>query len=145
MIDTNVKGLVYVTQNILPVMKANNRGHIINVGSIAGLQAYPNGSIYCASKHAVDAISNSLRMELVASPIRVSAINPGLVDTEFSSVRFHGDQEKAKSVYKGIKPLTAEDMAEIIVFTANRPEHVQIADMLVLPTNQASVYHIHRE
>ncbi|KAI9497425.1 hypothetical protein BDB00DRAFT_804407 [Zychaea mexicana] len=137
MIDTNVKGLVFLTQAILPGMIERQRGHIINVGSVAGKQSYRNGSIYCASKHAVDAISRALLYETMETPIRISQICPGLVNTEFSTVRFHGDKQKADSVYEGLQPLVGEDIAELIVFTAGRPPHVNIADMLVFPTNQA--------
>lgn len=125
-------------------MKERQTGHIINVGSIAGKQAYPGGSIYCATKHAVDAITTSLRFELVDTPIRVSQICPGLVNTEFSTVRFYGDKDKADSVYKGMQPLVAQDIAEIIVFTAGRPPHVNIADSLVFPTAQADATTVHR-
>ena len=146
MMDTNVRGLLLVTQAILPIMKQNkNGGHIVNISSVAGTQAYPLGSIYCASKHAVQAISNSLRMELVASPIKVSTISPGLVETEFSQIRFKGDKDRAKSVYKGLTPLTAEDVAETIAFTVSRREHVQIADILIFPNNQAAATVVHRD
>ncbi|KAI7861145.1 hypothetical protein BDC45DRAFT_577881 [Circinella umbellata] len=145
MIATNIKGLVFLTKAVLPSMKERQSGHIINLGSIAGKQAYPGGSIYCATKHAVEAISGSLRHELVDTPIRVSAICPGLVDTEFSTVRFRGDKRKADNVYVGIQPLVAQDIAEIIVFTAGRPPHVNIADMLIFPTNQASATNVARK
>ncbi|CDH58731.1 short-chain dehydrogenase reductase sdr [Lichtheimia corymbifera JMRC:FSU:9682] len=144
MFNTNVKGLVFLTQAIIPSMKERQTGHIINLGSIAGKQAYPGGSIYCATKHAVDAITTSLRFELVDTPIRVSQICPGLVNTEFSTVRFYGDKEKADSVYKGMQPLVAQDIAEIVVFTAGRPPHVNIADSLVFPTSQADATTVHR-
>ncbi|KAI8073977.1 hypothetical protein BC940DRAFT_289688 [Gongronella butleri] len=138
MFDTNVKGLVFLTQAIVPGMIARNTGMVINVGSIAGKEAYAGGSIYCAAKFAVSAITKALMIELVDTPVRVSQIAPGLVDTEFSTVRFRGDKSKADEVYKGMQPLLAQDIAEIIVFTANRPPHVQIADVLVFPTAQAA-------
>ena len=144
MIDTNVKGLLYITHAIVPGMIARANGHIINIGSIAGHEVYPRGNVYCASKFAVDAITQGLRLDLVDTPLRVTAIDPGLVETEFSVVRFHGDTERAKTVYKGIEPLRSEDVAETIVWCASRPPHVQIADIIILPTNQASgavVYH----
>lgn len=143
--DTNVKGLLNVTQAILPIMKARNKGHIINIGSIAGKESYPGGGVYCASKHAVHAITNSLRMELVGSPIRVSQISPGMVETEFSLVRLEGNFESAKKVYNGIEPLIGQDIAEMVVFVASLPDHVQIADMIVFPTNQASATLVHRQ
>ncbi|KAI8388016.1 uncharacterized protein BYT42DRAFT_558642 [Radiomyces spectabilis] len=137
MIATNIKGLVFLTQAILRGMKARQSGHIINLGSVAGKQGYAGGSIYCATKHAVDAITKALLFELVDTPIRVSQICPGLVNTEFSTVRFRGDKEKADNVYKGIDPLQAQDIAELITFTASRPARVNIADMLVFPICQA--------
>jgi NADP-dependent 3-hydroxy acid dehydrogenase YdfG len=130
MLATNVKGLVLLTQAIVPGMKKRGVGHVINIGSIAGKQAYAGGSIYCATKYAVDAITKTLLLELVDTPLRVSQICPGLVNTEFSTVRFRGDKDKADNVYKGIQPLVADDIAELIVFTAGRPAHVNIADML---------------
>ena len=144
MIDTNVKGLFHVTQAVLPTMKARQSGHIINISSIAGTEAYAGGSVYCASKHAVDAITRSLRMELVNTPINVSSIDPGLVETEFSVVRFRGDKLRADAVYKGLRPLTGVDIAETVVFVAGRPPHVQIASMVVFPTNQAAATTVYR-
>ncbi|KAF9950969.1 hypothetical protein BGZ72_007466 [Mortierella alpina] len=144
MIDTNVKGLVHVTQSVLPGMRARNKGHIINIGSVAGQQAYGNGSIYCASKAAVASISKALLYETVDTAIRISEINPGMVETEFSVVRFRGDKSKADSVYKGIQPLDGNDIAETVVFVAGRPDHVNIAEMLVFPTNQAAATTVHR-
>ncbi|MDP4220532.1 MAG: SDR family oxidoreductase [Bacteroidota bacterium] len=144
MIDTNVKGLLYVTQEIVPGMVTRGSGHIINIGSIAGHEVYPKGNVYCASKFAVDAITKGLRMDLVDTPIRVTSIDPGLVETEFSSVRFHGDEEKAAQVYRTIKALTAEDIADAIVWVASRPAHVQIAEMIIFPTAQASAAVVHR-
>ena len=145
MIDTNVKGLLYVTRLIVPGMVSRNSGHIINVGSIAGQEVYPGGNIYCASKHAVHAISQALRMELVDTPLRVTEIAPGMVETEFSIVRFHGDKEKADNVYKGLDPLTGADIADLIVFAANRPAHVQINEIIVMPTSQATATIAHRK
>ncbi|ORY93502.1 hypothetical protein BCR43DRAFT_497042 [Syncephalastrum racemosum] len=137
MFDTNVKGLVFLTQALLPAMIKRQQGHIINIGSVAGKQSYPGGSIYCASKHAVDAITKALTYELMDTPIRVSQINPGLVNTEFSTIRFRGDKNKADDVYKGLEPLVGQDIAELVTFTASRPPHVNICDMLVFPTAQA--------
>lgn len=138
MIDINVKGLLYVTKEILPVMVKRNSGHIINIGSIAGKEVYANGNVYCASKFAVDALTKGMRMDLNAHGIKVTAIHPGLVETEFSLVRFKGDEARASTVYKGIDPLIGNDIAELILFTLTRPAHVVIADMVVLPTAQAS-------
>jgi NADP-dependent 3-hydroxy acid dehydrogenase YdfG len=138
MIDINVKGLLYVSKAIIPGMVERKSGHIINIGSIAGKEVYANGNVYCASKHAVDAINQGMRMDLNQYGIRVGAINPGMVDTEFSEVRFKGDSQRAESVYKGLEPLHAEDIADIIHFVVTRPYHVNIADLLVLPTAQAS-------
>ncbi|KAJ3236599.1 Solute carrier 26 [Chytriomyces hyalinus] len=145
MFDTNVKGLLNVTQAVLPGMKERNEGYVINVSSIAGTQVYPGGGIYCASKHAVDAITRTLRLELVSTKINVTSIDPGMVETEFSVVRFYGDKDKADAVYKGIQPLEGKDIAELIVFTASRRPHVNIANVLVLPTNQAAVHMVHRD
>ncbi len=138
MLDINVKGLLYVSKAILPQMVARKSGHIINIGSLAGKEVYPKGNVYCASKHAVDAINQGMRIDLNAHGIRVGAINPGLVETEFSDVRFKGDSDRAEKVYQGYQPLMPEDIAEIIHFTITRPYHVNIADILVLPTAQAS-------
>lgn len=144
MIDTNVKGILAVSAQIIPRMLLKNAGHIINVGSVSSYETYAGGSVYCATKFAVKAITDTLRKELVATPLRVSMISPGLAKTEFSTVRFSGDQAKADSVYENMEPLTAEDMAEIVLFMASRPPHVNIADILVFPTNQASVSLVHR-
>jgi NADP-dependent 3-hydroxy acid dehydrogenase YdfG len=144
MIDTNVKGLLYITRELAPRMVDAESGHIINVGSIAGIEVYPNGNVYCATKHAVKAISEGLRKELYNKGIRVTNIAPGLVETEFSIVRFHGDKDKADSVYAGMNPLTAEDIADCIAFAATRPPHVNIADMLVLPSDQGSSTQVKR-
>lgn len=138
MIDINVKGLLYVSKAIIPKMIAQKSGHIINIGSIAGKEVYPNGNVYCASKHAVDALNQGMRMDLNPFGIRVGGIHPGMVETEFSEVRFKGDNERAENVYAGFKPLQAEDIADIIHFVVSRPYHVNIADLMVLPTAQAS-------
>jgi len=145
MIDINVKGLLYVTREVLPVMVKRNAGHIINIGSIAGRQVYPKGAVYCASKFAVHALTQGMLMDLVDTPIRVSTVDPGLTKTEFTQVRFRGDDDKAKPVYQGMTPLRAEDIADAVLFCATRPAHVNIAEMLVLPTDQTSVLHVHRE
>ena len=138
MIDINLKGLLYVSKAIIPKMIEQKSGHIINIGSIAGKEVYPNGNVYCASKHAVDALNQAMRIDLNPYGIRVGGIHPGAVETEFSEVRFKGDSEKAANVYKGFEPLRAEDIADIIHFVVSRPYHVNIADLLVLPTAQAS-------
>lgn len=144
MIDINVKGLLYVSKAIIPGMIEQKSGHIINIGSIAGKEVYPNGNVYCASKHAVDALSQGMRMDLNPYGIRVGAIHPGMVETEFSEVRFKGDTDKAANTYKGLEPLKAEDIADIIHFVVSRPYHVNIADLIVLPTAQASATIVHR-
>jgi 3-hydroxy acid dehydrogenase / malonic semialdehyde reductase len=138
MIDINVKGLLYVSKEVIPGMITLNRGHIINIGSIAGKEVYSNGNVYCASKFAVDALTRGIRMDLNAHGIKVTSINPGLVQTEFSMVRFKGDGDKASKVYQGYDPLQGDDIAEIILFTVNRPAHVMLADITVFPTAQAS-------
>ena len=138
MIDTNVKALLNITRFVVPGMVARNRGHIINIGSVAGDAAYPNGAVYCASKAAVKTLSDGLRIDLAHTPLRVTTIKPGLVETNFSVVRFHGDKERADNVYKGIKPLTGDDVADCVFFAASAPEHVQVAEILVLATHQAS-------
>lgn len=138
MIDTNVKGLLYLSRLIIPKMEKKGSGHIINLGSIAAKEVYPNGNVYCASKHAVDAITKGMRKDLLPLGIKVSSINPGMVDTEFSLVRFKGDKEKADNVYKGFEPLHAKDVAETILFMATRPAHVNLDDVLIMPTAQAS-------
>ncbi|MHB2149066.1 SDR family oxidoreductase [Calditrichota bacterium LG25] len=145
MIDTNVKGLLYVTRTVVPGMVKRGKGDVVNIGSIAGHEVYPGGNVYCATKHAVDALTKGLRIDLVDTPIRVSSVDPGLVETEFSVVRFKGDKEKAKNVYRGMQPLTGEDIAETIVFIVSRPPHVQIADVVIFPTAQASATIVHRE
>ncbi|NER14348.1 SDR family NAD(P)-dependent oxidoreductase [Leptobacterium flavescens] len=138
MMDINVKGLLYVSKAIIPQMTERASGHIINIGSTAGKEVYPNGNVYCASKHAVDAINKGMRIDLNQYGIRVGAVHPGLVETEFSNVRFKGDDKRAAGVYKGFDPLTPEDIADIIRFVVTRPYHVNIADLIVLPTAQAS-------
>lgn len=138
MIDTNIKGLLYVTRAVVPGMIERNRGHIINIGSIAGHEAYPKGAVYCATKHAVDAITKSIRMDLVENNIKISTIDPGAVETNFSNIRFNGDTDRAKNVYKGIEPLVGRDIADAAVYIATRPEHVNIAEMVIFPTAQAS-------
>ncbi|MCC5925372.1 MAG: SDR family NAD(P)-dependent oxidoreductase [Bacteroidetes bacterium] len=145
MIDTNIKGLIYMTRLFLPGMLARNEGHILNVSSIAGHESYPSGSIYCATKHAVHAFTRSLKMDVGHTDIRVGLVSPGAVETEFSMVRFKGDRKKADSVYSGIEPLTAGDIAEIILFMLNRPPHVNILDTFVVPTAQSSGTIIHRK
>ncbi len=138
MIDGNVKGLLYVSQPIIQQMIKTQGGHIIHIGSTAGKEVYPNGNVYCASKHAVDALNKAMRMDLNPFGIRVGAIHPGLVETNFSAVRFKGDAQRAEQVYKGYQPLTADDIADIIYFVISRPYHVNIADLIVMPTAQAS-------
>ena len=139
MIDINLKGLLYVSRAIIPNMVARESGHIINIGSTAAKEVYPNGNVYCATKHAVDSLNQAMRIDLNPYGIRVGAIHPGMVDTEFSTVRFKGDTEKAANVYKGFSPLQAEDLADIIHFVVSRPYHVNIADLVVMPTAQAMV------
>lgn len=144
MIDTNVKGMLYVSRIIAKLMISNQNGHIINIGSIAGKQVYPNGAVYCASKHAVDAISQGLRLDLITHGIRVTQICPGAVETEFSFVRFKGDQNRADAVYKGFQPLSAEDIADTVFYCANLPKHVCINDLIIMPTAQASATVFHK-
>ncbi|RAV99113.1 SDR family NAD(P)-dependent oxidoreductase [Pseudochryseolinea flava] len=138
MIDINVKGLLYVSKGVIPGMTARNKGHIVNLGSIAGKEVYPNGNVYCASKFAVDALTKGMRMDLNPFNIKVTSINPGMVDTEFSLVRFKGDDEKAAQVYKGLEPLKGEDIADIIRYVLEAPTHVVLADITVFPTAQGS-------
>lgn len=145
MIDTNFRGLIALTRLLLPKMIRRNSGHILNVSSIAGHESYPGGSVYCATKHAVHAFTKSLKMDLGHTDIRVSLVSPGAVETEFSMVRFKGDAERASKVYEGMKKLVAEDIAEIIVFILNRPEHVNILDAVVLSVSQSSATQIHRK
>ncbi|KPJ67775.1 MAG: short-chain dehydrogenase [Coxiella sp. DG_40] len=145
MIDTNVKGLLYVTRRVLPGMVTRNSGHIINIGSIAGHEVYANGSVYAGTKHGVNAITRALRLDLLATKIRVTTVDPGMVDTEFSLVRFRGDQNRAETVYKGMKPLTADDIANAVIYCASCPPHVNISEMIIMPTDQASVTAVNRE
>jgi NADP-dependent 3-hydroxy acid dehydrogenase YdfG len=145
MIDTNVKGLLYVSRNIIPFMIHHQKGHIINIGSIAGKEAYLKGNVYCATKFAVDALTKSMRIDLLEHGIKVSSVNPGAAETEFSLVRLKGDAEKAKAVYKGYTPLNADDIADIVYFVATRPAHVCINDVVVTPTAQANTSHLIRK
>lgn len=145
MLDINVKGLLYVSKAVLPVMLERNSGHIINVGSTAGKEVYPNGNVYCASKYAVDALNQGMRIDLNKTGIRVGAVNPGLTKTGFSNVRFKGDQQRAEKVYEGFKPLQPEDIAQIIGFMVNVPAHVNIADLTVMPAAQASSTIVNRK
>lgn len=144
MIDTNVKGLLYVTRAIVPFLKKHNPSHIINVASIAGKEVYPGGNVYCASKHAVDALSRAMRIDLVQYGVKVTNIAPGAADTEFSLVRFKGDKETAESVYQGYEPLLAQDIADVIYFAATRPAHVTLNDIVIMPTAQASAAVLHK-
>lgn len=145
MIDINIKGLLYVSKAVIPRMVKRKRGHIINIGSTAAKEVYPNGNVYCATKHAVDALNQGMRMDLNPYGIRVGAIHPGMVSTEFSEVRFKGDLEKASRVYRGFDPLLPEDIADIIHFVVSRPYHINIADLIVMPTAQASSTILKRE
>ena len=145
MIDTNVKGLLHISRAVIPLMIENNSGHIINIGSIAGREVYPKGNVYCATKHAVDAITKGIRMELAHTPIKVSTIDPGLVETEFSLVRYRGDKDKAKKTYEGIKALTPEEVAEAVIFAATRNDNFVVAEMVLLPKAQASTMVISRK
>lgn len=138
MIDTNIKGLLYITKNTIPLMEQSEAPHIINLGSIAGKEVYPKGNVYCATKHAVDALTKAMRIDLLEKGIKVTSIDPGMVETEFSEVRFKGDKERAKNVYRGLKPLSGKDIAEIISFVLSRPAYVNINDLLVMPTAQAN-------
>ncbi|RUA28057.1 MAG: NAD(P)-dependent oxidoreductase [Bacteroidetes bacterium] len=145
MIDTNIKGLLYVTRNIAPLMIANGKGHIINIGSIAGKETYPFGNVYCATKHAVDSLTKAMRIDMVSEGIKVTQIAPGAVETEFSNVRFKGDDAKADSVYKGFEPLHPEDIADAVYYCASLPAHVNINDMVIMPTAQANATTIIRK
>ncbi len=145
MLDTNIKGLIYVTKAVLPTMLAHNQGHIINIGSVAGHRVYPGGSIYCATKFAVNAINQGLKMDLLGTNIRVTSIDPGLTETEFSLVRFQGDEQKANSVYRGFTPLSANDIADAIFYCASRPAHMNILEMILMPVAQADVQNVFRE
>ncbi len=145
MIDTNVKGLLFVTRNILPRMVERMQGHIINIGSTAGHEVYPNGNVYCATKFAVNALTKAMKIELIDKNIRVSTVDPGMVQTEFSNVRFSGDDERAQKVYEGITPLTAEDIADAVLYCATRPAHVNIQEIILTPTAQGSSTQIFRK
>ena len=145
MIDTNIKGLLYISRAISNLMIENKKGHIINIGSIAGKEVYANGNVYCATKHAVDALNKAMRIDLLTHNIKVTAINPGMVETEFSIVRFDGDSDKAKKVYEGLQPLTPEDIAETIYWVANIPPHVNINDIIIMPTVQATATNVIRK
>jgi 3-hydroxy acid dehydrogenase/malonic semialdehyde reductase len=145
MIDTNVKGLLYLSRAILPLMVERNSGHVVNIGSIAGHQVYQKGAVYNACKFAVKALNEGMALDLLGTNVRVSSVDPGLVETEFSEVRFHGDRERAESVYQGYQPLKAADIAEIVTFVASRPDHVNILDLIVVPTAQRSAHMVHKE
>ncbi|MDE5730853.1 MAG: SDR family NAD(P)-dependent oxidoreductase [Alistipes sp.] len=145
MIDTNVKGLLYVTRTVTPKMVAAGSGHVINIGSIAGTEPYENGAVYCASKHAVHAISQAMRADLLQSGIKVSEIRPGMVETEFSLVRFHGDRRRADDTYRGVTPLTGDDIAEAIAWIVQLPAHMNVNDIVLMPSQQAGAYYTHRK
>jgi NADP-dependent 3-hydroxy acid dehydrogenase YdfG len=145
MIDTNVKGLLYVTRAVVPGMVVRGRGHVINLGSTAGELSYPNGAVYCGTKAAERAINDGLRQDVLGTPVRVTSVDPGMVETDFSLVRFHGDAERAAKVYKGVKPLTPDDVADVILWAASRPAHVNIARVLMTPVQQANSILFHRE
>lgn len=144
MIDTNVKGLLWVTRAVLPAMIAKKRGDVVNIGSVAGHQPYGGGSVYAATKFAVRAISDALRYDVLGTGIRVINVEPGLAETEFSLVRFHGDEARAKAVYRGVQPLTAEDVADAVTWAVTRPAHVNVQEILLMPTDQASAHAVHR-
>lgn len=144
MIDTNVKGLLYVTKSVANLMIKNGSGHIINVGSVAGREVYPNGNVYCATKFAVNALTKAMRVELYDKNIRVTTVDPGMVETEFSLVRFDGDEERAKNVYKGMTPLSPADIADTIIFCATRPAHVNISEVVIYPSDQANTTTVKR-
>ena len=145
MIDTNIKGLLYMSRAVLPLMIGNGKGHVINIGSIAGKEVYPNGNVYCATKFAVDALTKGMRIDLVKHAIKVTQIAPGAVETEFSNVRFHGDNERAAVVYKGYQPLRPEDVAKVVYYATTLPTHVNINDLVLMPTAQASAVIMHKE
>lgn len=145
MLDTNVKGLLFVTHALLPGMVERGRGHVINIGSLAGREVYPGGNVYCASKFAVKALTKGLRMDLLGSPVRVSTVDPGMVETEFSVVRFRGDEARAAKVYHGMKALTPGDVADTVLWVATRPPHVDVTEIVIMPTAQASATLVHRE
>jgi 3-hydroxy acid dehydrogenase / malonic semialdehyde reductase len=145
MIDTNIKGLLYVTRVISPLMVASGKGHIVNIGSIAGKEVYPKGNVYCATKFAVDALTKGMRLDLLEHGIKVSQVCPGAVETEFSEVRFKGDKQVASQVYKGYKPLTADDVAEAVTWVTGLPEHVNVNDLVIMPTAQAATGHFNKK
>ena len=145
MIDTNIKGLLYITRAVSPLMIANQNGHIVNLGSIAGKEVYPGGNVYCATKHAVDALSKAMRIDMLKHNIKVTNIAPGMVETEFSLVRYKGNEEAAKNVYQGLTPLTNEDIADVILFAITRPAHVCLNDIVLMPTAQASSRDVNRK
>ncbi len=144
MIDTNIKGLLYLTRYVVPGMVSRGRGHVVNLGSIAGHQTYPGGNVYCGTKAAVKSISEGLKQDLLGTPIRVTSVDPGMVETEFSEVRFHGDSERAKKVYQGVTPLTPDDVADVIFFCVTRPPHVNINEVVLMPVDQASATLVNR-
>ncbi|MGC8763278.1 MAG: SDR family oxidoreductase [Acidobacteriota bacterium] len=144
MVDTNVKGLLYVTRAVLPGMVARGRGHVVQIGSVAGREVYPGGNVYCATKFAVKALSRAMKVDLLGTPIRVSTVDPGMVETEFSVVRFRGDRQRAAKVYEGLKPLSPEDIADIVLWVVSRPPHVDITEVVVMPTAQSSATLAHR-
>ena len=145
MIDTNIKGLLYLTRYVVPGMVKRDRGHIVNLGSIAGHQTYPGGNVYCATKAAVKAISEGLKQDLLGTPVKVTSVDPGMVETEFSNVRFHGDTARADKVYQGVTPLTADDVADVIFFCVTRSPHVNINELIMMPVDQASATLVHRQ
>jgi 3-hydroxy acid dehydrogenase / malonic semialdehyde reductase len=145
MIDANVKGLLYVSRAVIPGMVKRGRGHVINIGSIAGHEVYPNGNVYCATKFAVKALSKGLRLDLSGTGIRVTSVDPGMVETEFSLVRFRGDKERAAKVYQGLTPLSPDDIADAIIYCATRPPHVNVSEIIVMPTDQASTTMVNRK
>ncbi len=144
MIDTNIKGLLYLTRYVTPGMISRDRGHVVNLGSIAGHQIYPGGNVYCGTKAAVQAISEGLKQDLLGTPVRVTSVDPGMVETEFSEVRFHGDTERGKKVYQGVTPLTPDDVADVIFFCVTRPPHVNINEVVLMPVDQASTTLVNR-
>lgn len=145
MLDTNIKGLLYVTRFLVPGMVQRGRGHVVNIGSVAGHQTYPKGNVYCASKAAVRVLSEGLKQDLLGTPVRVTSVDPGLVETEFSDVRFRGDAERAKTVYAGLTPLTPQDVADVVLYCVTRPPHVNVSEILVLPTDQSGATLVHRQ
>lgn len=145
MIDTNVKGLIYVTKAVLPFMMAQNSGHIVNMGSTAGIYAYPKGAVYCATKAAVKTLSDGIRMDTIGTDIKVTTIQPGIVETDFSAVRFHGDEERAKSVYAGIEAIQPEDVADVVYYVTNQPRRLQISDVTIMANQQAAGFMVHKK